>query len=234
MQKPLISVLIACYNEEKTISRVIESHLEVLKDNAFTSNWDIHVLNDGSTDNSNEQIDKWTKIDSRIKLISNLTPSGIFQAQNLLYKSTNADWCYFTSGDGQYPASILKEMLSVVTSDDLIVVSKRINKIQIYNLQRIIISYLYRGFCWILSGLDAIDPGSTKLVSKKLLNQEFYCNYLAKDAEIVVKAKKSNRNVKIINCQFGNRDFGKSSAIKTKVLVKTFVDLLKLIKYRFN
>lgn len=234
MPNPSLSVLIACYNEEKTISKVIESHLSALNENLFTSNWNIFILNDGSTDMSKEVIEKWIKIEPRITLINNLNPSGISHAQTQLYKSTNADWVYFTSGDGQYPASILKEMLSIVTLDDLIVVSKRINKLQIYNLQRITISFLYRSLCWVISGLDAIDPGSTKLISQKLLKQEFNCSYLAKDAEIVIKAKKINKNIKIVECEFGNRDFGKSSAVKSLVLMRTFFDLFKLIKYRFN
>lgn len=234
MNNPSLSVLIACYNEEKTITNVIESHFDVLNENTFTPNWDITVLNDGSTDNSLDIITKCTQISSRIKIISNSVPSGIYRAQNQLYESTKSDWVYFTSGDSQYPASILSKMLMVVSQDDLIVVSKRVNKIQIYNFQRILISFLYRVLSFLISGYDPVDPGSTKLIAQKLLKQKLHCTYLAKDAELVIKAKKLNKHIKIIKCEFGNRDFGKSSAIKINILIKTFIDLLKLIKYRFN
>jgi glycosyltransferase involved in cell wall biosynthesis len=47
-----IDVLIACYNEEPTIEKVILEHLEVLRNSKVFDQFQITVLDDGSTDNS--------------------------------------------------------------------------------------------------------------------------------------------------------------------------------------
>ena len=50
-----IDVLIACYNEERTIEQVVLEHLEVLKNSKVFDQFQITVLDDGSTDNSRKK-----------------------------------------------------------------------------------------------------------------------------------------------------------------------------------
>jgi hypothetical protein len=83
-----------------------------------------------------------------------------------------------------------------------------------------------------MSGKDPVDAGSTKIVKRELLESTFYCKYLARDAEVIVKAKKSRKGVKVVNSSFGIRTSGKST-IKISVVLKTFLDTFNLIKYRF-
>jgi glycosyltransferase involved in cell wall biosynthesis len=51
-----IDVLIACYNEEPTIEQVVLEHLKVLKNSKVFDQFQITVLDDGSTDNSRKKI----------------------------------------------------------------------------------------------------------------------------------------------------------------------------------
>ena len=64
MSKPLVSVVMTVYNSEKWLSYSIESILQqTFKDFEFI------IINDGSTDNSKEILDRYSKIDKRIKVI---------------------------------------------------------------------------------------------------------------------------------------------------------------------
>ena len=47
-----LSILIAAKDEESSISRVIESHHSLMKRYDHQLNWEIGVLDDGSTDNT--------------------------------------------------------------------------------------------------------------------------------------------------------------------------------------
>jgi hypothetical protein len=227
-----IDILIACFNEESTIENVVLEHIKVLEESNVFQEFKITVLNDGSYDNSEHILSSLTSKYKNLMCITNPKPSGIHNAFNQLVSSTNLDWVYFTSGDGQYPAQILKDMINNFSFGNDVFIAKRINKPEIYTFFRLIVSNLYRLSVFLFSGYDPIDAGSTKLVKRKLLVGDFFCKYLAKDAEIIVKAKKENKGVIVIRSNFGIRTSGKSN-IGMKVIIKTFIDTLNLIKYRF-
>ena len=227
-----LDVLIACFNEEETIEKVVLEHLKVLEESAVFKEFKITILDDGSYDQSGSIIDNLMSKHNNIVCITNPKPTGIHSAFNKLVLSTNLEWVYFTSGDGQYPSKILKDLISNFDQNTDILIAKRINKPEIYTVFRLIVSTFYRLSVIIISGYDPVDAGSTKLVRRKLLVGNFSCKYLAKDAEIIVKAKKEKREIKIIRSNFGIRTSGKSN-IGLKVIIRTFLDTLNLIKYRF-
>ena len=228
-----LDVLIACLNEENTIEKVIREHHEILKNQTVFENFKITVLDDGSRDKSLEIISELSEKLSNVNLITSSSPSGIHNAFNRLVESSNQDWVYFTSGDDQFPAEILKNVIKSFDPDYEVIIAKRVNKIEIYNLGRLTISTFYRLLAYFVSGIDPIDAGSTKLVKRTILNEQFFCHYLAIDAEIIIKTIKRGKLIKVVNCEFGSRKNGKSSAVKTHVLWKSFIDTLRLYKYRF-
>ena len=228
-----LDVLIACLNEENTIEKVIREHHDVLNNQTTFEKFKITVLDDGSNDKSLEIISQLSQKLSDVSLIMSSSPSGIHNAFNRLVESSNQDRVYFTSGDDQFPAEILKDIVKIFDPNYEVTIAKRVNKIKIYNLARLTISTFYRLLAYIVSGVDPIDAGSTKLVKRTVLNEHFFCHYLAIDAEIIIKTIKEGKSIKVVNCEFGSRKNGKSSAVKTLVLWKSFVDTLRLYKYRF-
>ena len=227
-----IDVIIACYNEAETIENVILDHLKVLESSQTFDKYLVTVLDDGSKDDSRVKINRIVTNYKNVKLIQSEKPSGIHEAFNKLVKSTSNKWVYFTSGDGQYPAQILSDLIINFDSNTWVHVAKRVNKLEIYTIIRLTVSFLYRFVVLIMSGKDPVDAGSTKIVKRELLESTFYCEYLARDAEVIVKAKKSKKGVKVVNSSFGIRTSGKST-IKISVVLRTFFDTFNLIKYRF-
>ncbi len=76
MDKPLISVIMATYNNEKTLDKCIKSIL-----NQSFKNFEFIIINDGSTDNSKKIIEHYSNLDKRVKYI--------FQSNKGLTKSLN-------------------------------------------------------------------------------------------------------------------------------------------------
>ena len=54
----MISVIIPVYNEEKIIGEAIDEIIKVMKKNKLDKESEIIVVNDGSTDNTKEEISK--------------------------------------------------------------------------------------------------------------------------------------------------------------------------------
>lgn len=71
------SIIIPCYNQAHFLSDSIES----LKSQSYP-NWEAIIVNDGSTDNTNEIASAWVSKDSRIKLISHTINFGLAHARN--------------------------------------------------------------------------------------------------------------------------------------------------------
>lgn len=81
----LISVIMPAYNDENSIDYAIESILS----QTYT-NWELIIIDDGSTDNTKNIIDKYLKIDSRIKYFFQEN-TGVAGARNTgINKSTGS------------------------------------------------------------------------------------------------------------------------------------------------
>ena len=62
----MISIVIPVYNEEANIDKLTESILAALSDMKY----EVLFINDGSTDNSEKEIEEKIKVNSHIKLIN--------------------------------------------------------------------------------------------------------------------------------------------------------------------
>ena len=61
---PTISIITPVYNDSKYLDRCIESII-----NQTFDNFELILVDDGSTDDSGEKCDSWADKDSRIKII---------------------------------------------------------------------------------------------------------------------------------------------------------------------
>lgn len=66
MMKPIVSIIMGAYNEEKTICRCIDSIL-----NQTYTNWEFIICNDCSKDKTLDLLMKYAGIDHRIKVLNN-------------------------------------------------------------------------------------------------------------------------------------------------------------------
>ncbi|MCD6154734.1 MAG: glycosyltransferase [Candidatus Verstraetearchaeota archaeon] len=118
---PKVSVIIPCYNGEKFIGEAIESVL-----NQTYQNFEIIIVDDGSTDGSKSVIKTFLK-DPRIKLIEHERNKGIPAARNTAIKASKGEFIAFLDQDDLwYPEKLEKsldaferggENLGVVFSD---------------------------------------------------------------------------------------------------------------------
>jgi len=92
-EDPLVSVIIPCYNGEEFIREAIESVIS-----QTYQKWELIVIDDGSTDNSKEIVDKY-RTGQRIKCIQHDTNKGIAKASNTGIKLARGDYLAFLDQD---------------------------------------------------------------------------------------------------------------------------------------
>lgn len=95
MDKNLITVILAVYNDEERVERAIES----VKRQTFQK-WELLAVDDGSTDNTLNILKKQSLSDTRIKVIHLEKNAGLGSARNAaLNKATGKYICFLDSDD---------------------------------------------------------------------------------------------------------------------------------------
>ena len=105
--KRMISIIMPVYNSEKYISEAIESVC-----NQSYKNWELLIVNDGSTDYTSKIIDDFAKKDSRIKVFHRKN-EGVSMARNFALNQICGEYVTFIDSDDMYHADRLKRMLQV-------------------------------------------------------------------------------------------------------------------------
>lgn len=95
VKKPLVSIIIPSYNAEKYIEQCLTSCM-----NQTYQSWEAICINDASTDNTKKIIEKYSKIDARIKIINLKQNQGISKAiQHGYAKAKGGIVAYLDSDD---------------------------------------------------------------------------------------------------------------------------------------
>ena len=102
----MISVIIPLYNKENYIAETINSVL-----NQTYTDFEIIVINDGSTDNSLQELEKIE--DKRLKLFS-IENAGVSVARNIGVKKSKYDYIAFLDADDYWDQNFLSEMSKLI------------------------------------------------------------------------------------------------------------------------
>lgn len=106
----LISVIIPVYNVEKYLARCLNSIVK-----QTYKNLEIILVNDGSTDNSEDIIKKYEKKDNRIKYIKQKN-SGLSSARNTGIKNSYGNYLSFIDGDDYVNVHFIEDLYSALVN----------------------------------------------------------------------------------------------------------------------
>jgi len=128
-----VSIIIPCYNAEKYIAETIASVM-----NQTYSNWELIIVNDGSTDGSKQFIKQFENKEQRIRIINKLN-SGVSDTRNKGLELANGEFVTFLDADDVWHITNLEKKVNFLAPTDYDVVysycqmidehSNQINKI---------------------------------------------------------------------------------------------------------
>jgi glycosyltransferase involved in cell wall biosynthesis len=205
-----ILLVVPSYNEEKSISNVINEILQLTTDYQL----DYMVVNDGSTDNTSLVIKQISN--NLIELPINLGIGGAVQTGFLFAKENNYNFAVQLDGDGQHPpGEIMKLVNAAITNNFDIVIGSRFltdTGFQSTQMRRIginILSYLLNCLC----GLKIYDISSGfRILNKKAI--EIACRYYPDEypePESLLIFKRKGLRITEVPITMRKRQWGKSS-----------------------
>lgn len=111
MEKPLISIIVPVYNAEDYLDKCIQSILQ-----QDYEDFELILVDDGSTDQSGKIISNWASRDRRIRAFQKEN-GGQSSARNLGIDQAKGDYLSFVDSDDYVETDYLSYLLSLFTSD---------------------------------------------------------------------------------------------------------------------
>lgn len=148
--KPIFSIIIPIYNAEKHIRFTLES----IKSQTF-QNYEVLMIDDGSSDNSALICEKYMSEDARFKLIKKEN-GGVSTARNLGIKHAKGKYVYFMDSDDWIEDTLLETCLNIFNHSNVDIV--------------------IFGMSFDIEKNGEITNSLVKTYSEKLLNSQEYKN----------------------------------------------------------
>lgn len=220
-----ISFVIPMYNESKGIENTISKLTDIAKE--LTSDYEIIVSDDASTDESVKIVEEIAKKDNHIKLTRLLENSKFGGALRKGISLASKDIILYTDSDLPIDRHDIKSALAFLDHADIVTAYSTVKKGE--NLKRKIISKVYNFLIEFLFGTKIKDINSGFKIYKREIfdGVELISNSPFIDVEIFIRALKKNAIVKQYPIVFKHRAAGVSYIARPAVVVATMMDMLR-------
>ncbi|QQG47022.1 MAG: glycosyltransferase family 2 protein [Candidatus Woesebacteria bacterium] len=224
-----LSVFFPAYNEEENIKNTVEKAKKLLQ--KISDNWEIIIINDGSSDKTEKISKKLVNEDKKIKLITHSPNRGYGAAVKSGLYNSKYDWIAFTDSDGQFDFSEITNFIEKQRESNADLVVGYYKKRQVSKF-KIITSKMWELAVFLLFGLKVhdIDCGF-KLISKNVIDkipklESERGAFIS--SEFLIKAKKSGFKIVEIPVTHFPRTKGTGTGRNIDVIIKSFLDLFHL------
>lgn len=220
-----LSVVLPAFNEEEVIEEMVEHTNEALK-KLNIENYEIIVVNDGSTDNTSFIVHGIKKKIKQLKIIDFPLNRGYADVLREGFSAAKFELIFYTDSDMQFDVNEIKYSLEKSNYYDIVCGFRAPRKDP---LIRLMISFFYNRVVDIIFRLDMKDVDCAfKLFKKDVFNDiEIRSKGFLVDLEIIAKANR--KGFKIAECPVSHypRKKGKST-VSIKKLLETVKGILWL------
>ena len=112
-REPLVSIVLPVYNGEKFLSTSIESCI-----NQTYKNWELLIIDDGSSDRSEAIARKYAEKDKRISYYRNIENLKLPKTLNHGFRLAKGAYLTWTSDDNYYRPDAIKKMASTIKENE--------------------------------------------------------------------------------------------------------------------
>lgn len=216
-----IAILIPCYNEEKTVFKVVQDFKKALPEAK------IYVYDNNSTDNTYNEANKAGAI---VRKSPNQGKGNVVKD---MFNNIKADIYLMVDGDDTYPANRAKEMIRLIKKKNIdMVIGDRLssnyhesNERQFHSfgnefIKKIINSFYDSNISDVMTGYRAFSKKFVKYVKDKIQSQEFEI-----ETELTIMALEGKVNIASLPIEYRNRPEGSISKLST------IQDGLKIVRF---
>ena len=208
--KTKISLIIPTFNEEGNIIKLITDAIKELE----SYNYEIIIVDDGSTDNTVENIFQQFENNSNIIVIQREIDKGLVQSIKFALQLISGEFFVIMDGDGQHSPKDMKSLIKELDNFDLSIGSRELKNMTTMSKTRVFLSRFFNMVVRTVISTKLSDPLTGFFASKvTLLNKKFF--FLKSDGfKVLLDLIYSNKSQKIKitekKINFYSRKSGKS------------------------
>ncbi len=151
---PGLSVFFPAYNDAGTIASLVITSVKVAA--TLSDDYEVIVVNDGSTDDTAQILDELARIyPEHVRIVHHQKNRGYGGALRTGFATATKDFVFYTDGDGQYDPAEMTLLWSAMTNDVDWVNGWKISRSD--PMHRIVIGRLYHHYVKMLFNLEVRD-----------------------------------------------------------------------------
>lgn len=221
-----LTIAIPAYNEEASLSAVVKNAVEAAR--SVTSDYEIVIVDDGSTDTTGHIADLWAKQNSKVKVFHHPHNKGFSGAIKSCYLNATKELIFLLPADGQIDAMDVRLFLQEIDHADVVVgyrkknpepLGRRINSYVFHTLYRFLFGVTLKeistSILWRRSALRSIDITAS---SRSALIEP----------EVVYKAWDAGFRFAEVSIPYYPRKGGKAKGSNPIMILATLKELLRL------
>jgi glycosyltransferase involved in cell wall biosynthesis len=221
-----VSVFFPAFNDSGTIASMVIRAVKTAS--ALTPDYEVIVVNDGSTDATAEVADELARTYPHVRVVHHPANRGYGGALQTGFRSATKEWIFYTDGDAQYDPAELALLWTRISDAVDLVNGYKISRSD--PLHRIVIGRLYHHIVSTLFGLTVRDVDC----DFRLLRRSIFDRIRLEKSSGVICLEMMK---KITDAQFRivevpvhhyHRAYGKSQFFNFRRVYKTGIDVLRL------
>ncbi len=234
-RRPSISAFFPTYNELENIPVIVNKMRSVL--NELAEDWEIIIVDDGSTDGTSELADGLNAEDPKVKVVHHQENKGFGAALRSGIQACRMDLVFYTDSDNQFDVEELARFIPYLESSDLVVGYRSNRQDPAF---RLFVAKVYNLLIRSLFGLKVRDIDCSFKLGRRVLLQSFRlcADTGLGDAELLLKAKRRGARilelpVKHFHRTLGNVSYelpgpGRFGFVRPSVPFKIFLEIVSL------
>lgn len=222
-----LSVIIPALNEQENIQEAITNTLKALEE--YNIKGEIIVINDGSTDNTENLVINMTKKDSRVSMLKHDTPKGIGTSFWDGVDNARGDFVCMLPGDNENDPWEIMRYFGLLEHVDIVIPFVYNKKTRA--LSRNIISFIYH-FIINNTFLTSLNYTNGTVIYRKSLLKElnYRCSGFFYQSDILIRLLKKGYLFAEVPYRLNIRKTGKSKAFTLRSFRNVVTAYLRLLR----
>jgi len=220
---PSISVFFPAYNDAGSIGKLVRSAALLLP--ALSEDFEIVVVNDGSSDGTTELLNELQQQYPSLKVVHHGINRGYGAALITGFANCTKDLIFYTDGDGQYDIHELPRLLAALDDDVDLVTGYKIRRSD--PRYRIVTGHIYRDLVRIMFGLKVKDVDCDFRLFRRCILRQFQlrCDSGVICVELIKKCQLRGCRIVEIPVHHYHRASGQSQFFSAKHLSRVMMQL---------
>jgi glycosyltransferase involved in cell wall biosynthesis len=221
-----LSVFFPAYNDSGTIASMVIRAVKAASD--VTPDYEVIVVNDGSSDATAQIADEIARAYPRVRVIHHPRNLGYGAALQTGFRSASKELVFYTDGDAQYDPGELSVLWARMTPDADLVNGYKISRSD--PLHRIIIGRLYHHIVSVLFGLTVRDVDCDFRLMRRSIFEKVSLEKTSGVIclEMMKKIQDAGFRIVEVPVHHYHRAFGRSQFFNFRRIAKTAVDVMRL------